>query len=100
MQQQQEQLEQPRDDIGVLGVRGVEADDFLKVERHGLESIPEADRHGTARELTLVWTGAMANYVSLFTAALIVIAPTYLGVASGQLGLLDSVIAVVVGAGL
>jgi NCS1 family nucleobase:cation symporter-1 len=91
---------QTREETGVLSVRGVESDDFLKVERHGLEPIPDADRHGTARELGLVWTGAMANYVSLLTGALAVIAPTYLVIGAGQLGLLDSVIAIVVGAGL
>ncbi len=79
-------------ETGVLSVRGVEADDFLKVERHGLEPIPAADRHGTARELALVWTGAMANYVSLFTAALLI--------SVAQLGVWDSVIAIVAGAGL
>jgi NCS1 family nucleobase:cation symporter-1 len=84
----------------VLGVRGVEADDFLKVERHGLEPVPEVDRHGTARELALVWTGAMANYLSLLTGALVVIAPTFLVIGTGQVGLLDSVLAIVVGAAL
>jgi NCS1 family nucleobase:cation symporter-1 len=91
---------QQTEEIGVLGVRGVEADDFLKVERHGMEPIPDDDRHGTPRELGLVWTGAMANYVSLLTGALVVGAPLALGLSSGQLGLLDSAIAIVVGAGL
>jgi NCS1 family nucleobase:cation symporter-1 len=85
-------------EAGILQVRGVEADDFLKVERHGMEPIPEADRHGTARELALVWAGAMANYLSLLTGALAIGAPLVLGLSQGQLGLLDSAIAIAVGA--
>ncbi|GER84383.1 cytosine permease [Thermogemmatispora aurantia] len=85
---------------GILQVRGVEADDFLKVERHGMEPIPEADRHGSARELALVWTGAMANYLSLLTGALAIGAPLVLGLSQGQLGLLDSAIAIVIGCAL
>lgn len=89
-----------QEEINVLGVRGVEADDFLKVELHGLEPVPEADRHGTPRELALVWTGAMANYVSLLTGALAIGAPLVLGLTSGQLGLGDSAIAIIIGVAL
>lgn len=92
--------QQHQDDVGVLGVRGVEADDFLKVERHGLEPIPDVERHGHPRELGLVWAGAMSNYISLLTGALVISAPFFVGVASGQLGILDCAIAIVVGAGL
>ncbi len=81
-------------------VRGVEADDFLKVERRGLEPVPTAERHGVARELSLVWAGAMANYVSLLTGALVIGAPLAVGASTGQLGLVDSAIAIIVGAGL
>lgn len=88
------------DTTHVLTTRGVAADDFLKVERHGMEPVPEADRHGSAHELSLVWTGAMANYVSLVTGALVLVAPTYLGLSSGQLGLADSAVAILIGAAL
>ncbi len=83
-----------------FGVRGVAADDFLKVERRGLEPVPTAERHGVARELSLVWAGAMANYVSLLTGALVIGAPLAVGASTGQLGLVDSAIAILVGAGL
>jgi len=91
---------QRREEAGVLGVKGVASDDFLKVERHGLEPVPEADRHGAPRELALVWTGAMANYVSLLTGALVIGAPITLGLSQGQLGLGDSILAIAVGVGL
>lgn len=91
---------QQQEDVSVLGVRGVEADDFLKVERHGLEPIPDAERHGAPRELGLVWAGAMSNYISLLTGALLIGAPAFVGVATGQLGVLDCAIAIVIGAGL
>ena len=95
----QAQPQAQQEDLGVLQVRGVENDDFLKVERNGMEPIPDTDRHGAPRELGLVWTGAMANYVSLITGALALAAAGYIG-ATGQLGLVDSAIAIVVGAGL
>jgi NCS1 family nucleobase:cation symporter-1 len=89
-----------QEEAKVLSVRGVEADDFLKVERHGMEPVPDADRHGTARELALVWMGAMVNYVSLFTGALAIAAPLDIGLNQGQLGLVDSAIAITIGAAL
>jgi NCS1 family nucleobase:cation symporter-1 len=78
-----------------LGIRGVESDEFLKVERRGMEPIPETERHGSPHELALVWTGAMVNYVSLLTGA-----PLTLGLSQGQLGLADSAIAIAIGAAL
>ncbi|HLZ63126.1 MAG TPA: cytosine permease [Ktedonosporobacter sp.] len=95
---QQEKLEQEQRDI--LGVRGAASDDFLKVERRGMEPVPDAERHGSPRELALLWTGAMANYVSLFTGALVIGAPLVLGLSQGQLGLADSAIAITIGAAL
>jgi NCS1 family nucleobase:cation symporter-1 len=89
-----------QEEVRVLGVRGVASDDFLKVERHGMEPVPDEDRHGSPRELALVWTGAMANYVSLFTGALAIAAPLDLGLSRGQLGLADSAIAIAVGVAL
>ncbi len=87
-------------ELDVLGVRGSTTDDFLKVERHGMEPVPAQERHGGARELALVWTGAMANYVSLLTGALVISAPLAIGNGQGQLGLLDSVLAIVLGSAL
>jgi NCS1 family nucleobase:cation symporter-1 len=87
-------------ELDVLGTRGNEADDFLKLERHGMEPIPAKARHGGARELSLVWTGAMANYVSLLTGALVIIAPLSVGTGLGQLGLLDSMLAIILGSAL
>jgi nucleobase:cation symporter-1, NCS1 family len=44
-------------------------DRFLRVEEHGIEPIPESERHGRARELALLWAGAFVNYASLLTAS-------------------------------
>ncbi len=89
-----------QEEVDILRIRGVESDDFLKLEQHGMEPIPEAERHGAPRELTLVWAGAMANYVSLLTGALVIGAPLVLGLSQGQLGLLDSAIAIILGSAL
>jgi NCS1 family nucleobase:cation symporter-1 len=56
--------------------RSVEADSFGKVETHGIDAIPAAERHGRPRELGFLWAGAFANYASLFTASLLT---TYYG---------------------
>ncbi len=45
------------------------SDAFLKVEQHGIEVVPESDRHGRPRELGLLWAGAFVNYASLLTAS-------------------------------
>ena len=91
---------QQQEERNILGVRGVESDDFLKVERNGMEPIPDTERHGSPRELSLVWAGAMTNYVSLLTGALALGAPLALGLSAGQLGLGDSAIAIILGAAL
>ena len=52
------------------------ADQFLKVETHGLEPIPASERHGRPRELAFLWAGAFVNYATLFTASLLT---TYYG---------------------
>ena len=75
-------------------------DEFLKIERLGMEPVPNAERHGKASDLALVWTGAMANYNSLLTGALVIGTPIAIGLVGGQLGLLDSAIAIIIGAGL
>jgi len=64
-------------------------DAFLKVESHGIDPIPEADRHGRPRELAFLWAGAFVNYASLFTASLLT---TFYG-----LGVWDGLAAVVLG---
>ena len=72
-----------------LQVKGVAADDFLKVEQHALEPIPESDRHGGPRGLFLLWAGAQSNFSSLLTGALVL---------SLGLGVVDGVLAAAVGA--
>src|SRR5256886_12375694 len=59
-----------------LAARPAEADAFGRVEAHGIEAIPAADRHGTPRDLAFLWAGAFVNYASLFTASLLT---TYYG---------------------
>jgi NCS1 family nucleobase:cation symporter-1 len=67
----------------------VEADSFGKVETHGIDAIPEAERHGAPRELAFLWGGAFVNYASLFTASLLT---TYYG-----LGVWDGLLATALG---
>ncbi len=62
---------------------------FGKVEAHGVEAIPAAERHGRPRELAFLWAGAFVNYASLFTASLLT---TYYG-----LGVWDGLAATVLG---
>src|SRR5260370_2233474 len=57
-------------------VQNVDADVFGKVETHGIDAIPAAERHGRPRELGFLWAGAFTNYASLFTASLLT---TYYG---------------------
>ena len=59
-----------------IAARQAEADAFGRVETHGIEAIPAAERHGAPRELAFLWAGAFVNYASLFTASLLT---TYYG---------------------
>src|SRR2546430_17653728 len=72
-----------------IGARPAEADALGKVEGHGIEAIPAADRHGRPRELAFLWAGAFVNYASLFTASLLT---TYYG-----LGVWDGLVATALG---
>ena len=65
------------------------ADAFGKVETHGIDAIPERERHGAPRELAFLWAGAFVNYASLFTASLLT---TYYG-----LGVWDGLAATILG---
>jgi nucleobase:cation symporter-1, NCS1 family len=75
--------------LSELTARSVEGDAFGKVETHGIDAIPAAERHGRPRELGFLWAGAFANYASLFTASLLT---TYYG-----LGVWDGLAATVLG---
>jgi NCS1 family nucleobase:cation symporter-1 len=66
-----------------------EADSFGKVETHGIDAIPDQERHGAPRELAFLWGGAFVNYASLFTASLLT---TYYG-----LGVWDGLLATALG---
>jgi nucleobase:cation symporter-1, NCS1 family len=72
-----------------VAVHAVDTDSFGKVESHGIDSIPAAERHGTPRELAFLWAGAFVNYASLFTASLLT---TYYG-----LGVWDGLLATALG---
>jgi len=69
--------------------RALDSDTFGKVESHGIEAIPPAERHGRPRELGFLWAGAFVNYASLFTASLLT---TYYG-----LGVWDGLLATALG---
>jgi NCS1 family nucleobase:cation symporter-1 len=71
--------------ISDIAVQDVGAEAFGKVERHGIDAIAPAERHGAPRELAFLWAGAFANYASLFTASLLT---TYYG-----LGVWDGLVA-------
>src|SRR5258706_15920191 len=72
------------------GVKTVEtADAFGQIESHGIDAIPDAERHGRPRELGFLWAGAFVNYASLFTASLLT---TYYG-----LGVWDGLAATTLG---
>src|ERR1700682_476483 len=77
------------DRLGDVAVHAVDTDSFGKVESHGIDSIPSAERHGRPRELAFLWAGAFLNYASLFTASLLT---TYYG-----LGVWDGLLATVLG---
>lgn len=70
-------------------VDGVANDAFLQVETHGVDAIPEADRHGRARELFFLWAGAFVNYATVLTASLLT---SFYG-----LGVWDGLLAVALG---
>jgi NCS1 family nucleobase:cation symporter-1 len=72
-----------------IAARQAEADTFGKVESHGIDAIPAAERHGMPRELGFLWAGAFVNYASLFTASLLT---TYYG-----LGVWDGLVATALG---
>ena len=74
-------------DVGVESVAG--ADSFGQVESHGIDAIPDGERHGSPRELAFLWAGAFVNYASLFTASLLT---TYYG-----LGVWDGIAATALG---
>src|SRR5436190_22074582 len=65
------------------------ADAFGQVESHGIDAIPDSERHGAPRELAFLWAGAFVNYASLFTASLLT---TYYG-----LGVRDGLVATALG---
>jgi len=65
------------------------SDALFKIETHGIDAIPDAERHGRPRELGFLWAGAFVNYASLFTASLLT---TYYG-----LGVWDGLIATALG---
>ena len=64
------------------------ADDFLKVETHGIDPIPSAERKGSARDVAWLWVAAFANFVSLITGALLI---------TFGLGVAESILAVALG---
>jgi nucleobase:cation symporter-1, NCS1 family len=63
-------------------------DAFLKVEVHGIETIPIAERKGAPRDVALLWVAAFANFASLITGGLLI---------TFGLGVLEAIFAVAVG---
>ena len=76
-------------DISDTAATSTGADAFGEVETYGIEAIPDAGRHGEARELGFLWAGAFVNYASLFTASLLT---AYYG-----LGVWDGLVATALG---
>jgi nucleobase:cation symporter-1, NCS1 family len=67
------------------------ADDFFKVETHGIDPIPSSERKGSPRDVAWLWVAAFANFVSLITGALLI---------TFGLGVAESIAAVAIGSGL
>jgi len=67
---------------------GVVADQPWSIERHAIEPIPAADRHGSPVELFRLWIGANVNYLVLITGALCVVQGLSLG---------ESILAILIG---
>ncbi len=51
----------------------VDADKPWSIERHAIDPIPAADRHGSPGELFRLWVGANVNYVVLITGSLAIV---------------------------
>ena len=68
--------------------RQAPADDFFKVETHGIDPIPASERKGSARDVAWLWVAAFANFVSLITGALLI---------TFGLGVAESIVAVAIG---
>ncbi|GCF11574.1 purine-cytosine permease family protein [Dictyobacter arantiisoli] len=86
------------EEVKVAERQPVRQDEFLRIELRGMEPVPAAERHGSPHGLALVWTGSVSNYISLLTGALVISAPLAVGAHQGQLGLLDSALAIMLGA--
>lgn len=49
------------------------ADRAARIEAHGIDHIPESERHGRARQLFAVWAAANVNYLNLVVGAALVL---------------------------
>ncbi|WP_030263729.1 purine-cytosine permease family protein [Streptomyces violens] len=56
-----------------------------RIEAHGIDHIPETERHGKARELFSVWAAANVNYLSLVVGGALVLMGLSLGQAIAAL---------------
>ncbi|MGH7667647.1 MAG: purine-cytosine permease family protein [Candidatus Dormibacteria bacterium] len=64
--------------------------DFLRIELRGLEPVPGTRRRGRPRELFFIWSGALADFFSLFAGALLI--------SSAGLGFWDAALVLIAGA--
>lgn len=62
----------PRDTTRTVFKTGVASDEVFKVESHGIDRIPLADRHGHPSELFWVWLGSNIVYTYVIFGALLV----------------------------
>jgi len=62
----------PRDTARTVFKTGVASDEVFKVESHGIDRIPLADRHGHPSELFWVWLGSNIVYTYVIFGALLV----------------------------
>ncbi len=69
---------------------GAGDDEFLRIELRGLEPVPPERRHGRPRELFFIWSGALADFFSLFAGALLI--------SAAGLGFWDACLVLVAGA--
>lgn len=69
------------------GQSRVASDEAFSIETHGVNTIPQEDRHGQPKELFFVWAAANTNYIYLILGSLVV---------SFGLGFWPAVVAIVV----
>ncbi|MGP3635386.1 purine-cytosine permease family protein [Streptomyces sp. 24-1644] len=67
-------MTEPRTATGTAGTRGtaVAGDEVFRVEKHGIDPIPDEERHGSAKDLFWLWFGSNLTFTYVINGALAV----------------------------